>query len=164
VVGAVLTVRLFQGRLAEALPALRDLAPATGLPITAVVAALLLRTGLRAEAEQALATLPPVDLAPDDWFAMVNWAAACEVAAGAGDAELGAAAYARLAPYAGRMCVGGSGAPLGPAHAFLALAAAATGEIATATRHADAALEQCAAWQIPPVAQWLHDQRDRHGF
>jgi hypothetical protein len=44
------------------------------------------------------------------------------------------------------------------------MAAAATGETATAARHADRALAQCREWEIPPVAQWLRDQRDRYGF
>jgi DNA-binding SARP family transcriptional activator len=162
--GAVLTVRFFQGRLAETLPLMRELVATTGLPVTPVVVALLLRLGLREQAEQSLAELPPIDLSADDWFSLMNWCTAGEVALGFGDAELGAAAYARAAPYAGRLCGGGSGAPLGPVDAFLALAAAAAGETATAARHADRALEICAEWSIPPVAQWLRDQRDRYGF
>jgi hypothetical protein len=162
--GAVLTVRYFEGRLAEALPMMEQLVATTGLPVTAVVTALLLRLGLREQAEQALAGLPPIDLSADDWFSMMNWCTAGEVALAFGDAELGAAAYARAVPYAGRMCGGGSGAPLGPVDAFLALAAAATGETATATRHADRALQLCEEWRIPPVARWLRDQRDRYGF
>jgi hypothetical protein len=100
----------------------------------------------------------------DDWFALLTWCTAGEVALGLGDQELAAAAYQRAAPFAGRVCAGGSGAPLGPVDAFLALAAAAVGETATATRHADRAMELCEEWQIPPVAQWLRDQRDRLGI
>ena len=162
--GALLTVRLFQGRMFEALPMMDGLVSRSGLPVTAIVTAILLRLGLRDEAEQALAALPPIDLSPDDWFSMMNWCSAGEVALGTGDAALGAAAYERVAPYAGRMCGGGSGAPLGPVDAFLALAAAATGDLATAGRHADRALALCEEWAIPPVAQWLRDQRDRFGF
>jgi hypothetical protein len=162
--GAVLTVRYFEGRLAETLPLMEQLVATTGLPVTAVITALLLRLGLQDEAAQALAALPPIDLSADDWFSMMNWCTAGEVALAFGDAGLGAAAYARAAPYAGRLCGGGSGAPLGPVDAFLALSAAATGETATATRHADRALELCREWAIPPVAQWLRDQRDRYGF
>lgn len=162
--GAVLTVRYFEGRLAESLPMMQQLVATTRLPVTGVVTALLLRVDLREQAEQALAALPPIDLSPDDWFSMMNWCTAGEVALAVGDAGLGAAAYARAVPYAGRMCGGGSGAPLGPVDAFLALAAAATGETTTAGRHADRALELCAEWAIPPVAQWLRDQRERYGF
>jgi hypothetical protein len=44
------------------------------------------------------------------------------------------------------------------------LAAMATGEHERATRHADTAMELCAEWEIPLVAQWLRAQRDRGGF
>jgi hypothetical protein len=160
--GAVLSVRLFQGRLAEALPVLMDLVGRSRLPVAPIVTAMLLRVG---RVDEARAVAPAIDLSgPESWFAMNVWCVAGEAALGLGDAELGAAAYARAAPYAGRVCVAGSGAPLGPVDAFLALAAAAAGETATASAHADRALEQCREWAIPPVAQWLRDQRDRYGF
>lgn len=162
--GALLTVRFYEGRLAEALPVMSDLVAGTGMPVTAIVTAMLLRIGLRAEAEQALTQLPPIDLSADDWFSMLNWCSAGEVALAFDDAELGAAVYGRIAPYGGRMCGGGSGAPLGPVDAYLALAAAAAGEVQTAARHADRALELCEQWSVPPVARWLRDQRDRYGF
>ena len=123
---------------------------------------MLLRLGL---ADEARALAPAIDVdEPESWFSLLVWCTAGEVALGIGDAQLGAAAYARAAPYSGGLCLGGTGAPLGPVDAFLALAAAATGETATAGRHADLALAQCQEWQIPPVAQWLRDQRDRYGF
>jgi hypothetical protein len=162
VAGALVTVRLYQGRLAEVIPMMDDLLGASRLPVAPVVAALLLRLGL---VEEARALVPGIDVdEPEFWFSSLVWCAAGEVALGLGDATLGAAAYARAAPFAGGLCLGGTGAPLGPVDAFLALAAAATGETATATRHADRALVQCAEWAIPPVAQWLRDQRDRYGF
>jgi hypothetical protein len=162
--GALLTVRLFQGRLAEELPRLRELAGWTDMPVTATLVAMLLRLGRREEAEGALVVLPPIDVAREDWFSMMNWGAAAEVALGLGMPELGAKAYVRLSPHAGRMCSGGSGAPQGPVHIFLAFAAAAAGETATATRHAELGLAQCRQWQIPPVEKWFRDQRDLHGF
>ena len=48
--------------------------------------------------------------------------------------------------------------------AFVALAAASTGEMALATQHADRAEELCREWRIPLAAQWLRDQRDTWGF
>ncbi|MGY1773087.1 BTAD domain-containing putative transcriptional regulator [Blastococcus sp. SYSU D00813] len=164
IAGAVLTVRLFQDRLAEALPLVGGFLERASLPVTAVMAAVLLRSGMAEQARALLAGAPPIDLTADDWFAMLTWCSAGEVALGTGDAVLGAAAHARALPYAGRMCSGGSGAPLGPVDAFLALAAAAAGDRTAAGAHADRAEELCRTWQLPPVARWLRDQRERHGF
>lgn len=118
----------------------------------------------QAEGARAYAAAGEIDLDRDDWFALFTWCTAGEAALGLADAELGAAAYKRAAPYAGRPCIAGSGAALGPVDGFLALAAAATGKLATATAHADRALELCREWQIPVAAQWLHGHRQRSGF
>ena len=69
-----------------------------------------------------------------------------------------------MAPYADHVASAGSGIALGPVSAFLALAAAATGEFATAAGHADEALERCAAWGLGPVAAWLNGHRRAVGF
>ena len=53
---------------------------------------------------------------------------------------------------------------MGPVDAFLAHAAAAVGDLELAARHADDAQRLIDEWQIPLVAQWLRDQRDRYGF
>ena len=58
----------------------------------------------------------------------------------------------------------GTGAPLGPVDAFLALAAAAVGEQDLATGHADEALRLCEAWGMPPVADWLTGLRSHYRF
>ena len=160
--GALVAVRLYQGRLAEVLPRLDELVGRSKLPVAPVVAALLLRLGLT---DEARALVPAIDVEePETWFSMLVWCTAGEVALQVGDPGLGAAVYARAAPYSGGLCVGGSGAPLGPIDAFLAFAAAAAGDTAAASAHADRALDQCTAWGVPLVAQWLRDQRDRHGF
>jgi hypothetical protein len=117
-----------------------------------------------ADAARQLLATSSLDLDGDNWFSVLNWCTAGEVAAGLGLPELGAAAYARALPYAGRAAVAGVGGPLGPVDAFLALAAAAAGELGTARRHADDAERLCEVWQVPRVAQWLRDSRDRHGF
>ncbi|NHA69606.1 AfsR/SARP family transcriptional regulator [Phycicoccus flavus] len=52
----------------------------------------------------------------------------------------------------------------GPVDAFLALAAATTGEHDLATRHVGDAEELCREWRIPRVTRWLREARDRHGF
>ena len=43
-------------------------------------------------------------------------------------------------------------------------AAQTVGETASATRHADRALELMEQWQIPLAAEWLRDLRERSGF
>jgi hypothetical protein len=133
------------------------------MSLTSVVIGHLLRTGRRDEAARHYAA-HPVQLAEDDWFAMLNWGACAEVACAMGDRALAAEAYPRLAPYAGRSCQAGSSNANGPVDAFLALAACAVGESALASAHADRAEELIRAWQIPLAGQWLRDQRDRHGF
>jgi hypothetical protein len=95
---------------------------------------------------------------------MLNWACAAEAALGLDDHELAAAAYDRLAPYAGRVASSGSGNAMGPVDAFLAHAAAAVGDMELAARHADDALRLMQKWRIPLAAQWLRDQRERFDF
>jgi hypothetical protein len=53
---------------------------------------------------------------------------------------------------------------MGPAQAFLALAAWTVGEADLAARHADQAEALCAEWEIPLCAGWLQEQRERYGF
>jgi hypothetical protein len=62
------------------------------------------------------------------------------------------------------MACAGSGSALGPVDAFLAMAAATTGEAEIAARHAADALALCRTWRIPLVAEWISDQRDRFSF
>jgi hypothetical protein len=47
---------------------------------------------------------------------------------------------------------------------FLAMAAASVGRLDLARRHADDGARLCDEWEIPLVATWLRDQRDRFGF
>ena len=95
---------------------------------------------------------------------MLNWALAGEAAAVTGDVALAAAAYDRLAPFAGFHAAAGSGPGLGPVDSFLALAAAVVGDRELATRHADDAVRLCAEWEVPLVAHWLRERRERFGF
>ena len=113
---------------------------------------------------EAHAAEHPVVLDEVDWFSLMNWACAAEAALGLGDTELAAAAYEKLAPYAGRVASAGSGNAMGPVDAFLAHAAAAVGDLDIATRHADDALRLMEEWKIPLAAQWLRDQRERFSF
>ena len=161
--GALMSLRLWQGRSAEIAPQLEEFAALTPLPVTSTVIVFWLRAG-----ETELATkcwrAHPIDLTGDDWFAMLNWCSAAEAGLLLDDHLLASAAYDRLAPFAGRSGCAGSGNANGPVDAFLAMAAAAVGETALAGQHADRALELCDEWDIPLAAQWLRDQRERFGF
>ena len=158
VAGALITLRLWQGRGDEIAPALLGLEGGP-IPITSTVLVFLLRSG-DLDGARAHAAEHPVVLDEVDWFSLMNWACAAEAALGLGDTELAAAAYEKLAPYAGRVASAGSGNAMGPVDAFLAHAAAAVGDLDIAARHADDALRLMEEWQIPLAAQWLRDQRD----
>ncbi len=161
--GAFVMVRLFQGRLAEVLPMMGPLVSESKLPVAPVVAAMLLRLGLVDEARSAGARRSTsTSPSPGSPARVVHRRGGRPRRSGTPSSAPRPTPGPRRTP-AG-CASAGSGAPLGPVDAFLALAAAATGETATAARHADRALAQCREWQIPPVAQWLRDQRDRYGF
>ncbi len=53
---------------------------------------------------------------------------------------------------------------MGPVDAFLAFAAAASGEPELAGQHADAALQLCEEWELPLAARWVRDLRERYSF
>jgi hypothetical protein len=160
--GALVALRLWQGRSAEIAPLLGALEDGP-LPVTSSHLLFLLRGGEDAQARELFAARP-VELEHEDWFSMLNWCSAAEAALWLGDHELAASAYARIAPFEGYSCSAGSGNAMGPVDAYLAQAAAAVGEQALAARHADQALELMEAWEIPLAAQWLRGQRDRFGF
>ncbi|MFC4784803.1 BTAD domain-containing putative transcriptional regulator [Nocardioides sp. MAHUQ-72] len=165
--GAFLAQMLWQGRHEEMVEVLRSLEGTTFLPIATTIVALLCRAGRVEEAREHHRTHRAEvarALESDFWFSALAWSMAAEGALRLGDRELGAAAYERLAGLAGRPCCAGSGSTLGPVDMFLAMAAAATGEAALATRHADRAEELCETWRIPLAAQWLRGERDRYSF
>jgi hypothetical protein len=133
------------------------------IPITATVVAALWRAG-RTEEARAHRAAHEIRLEGEDTFALLNWAMSADVALHLEDPDLGSTVHALLAPYAGRSCSVGSGLASGPVDLYLALAAAAAGEVEQARAHADEAARLCEEWEIPLVARWLRDQRDRYGF
>jgi hypothetical protein len=161
--GALMSLRLWQGRSAEVAPALERFAAFSPLPATSAVLVFWMRGG-REDLAWTCKRAHPINLSADDWYAPLNWCAAAEIGLTMDDHALAAAAYDKLAPLAGQSCTAGSGNAMGPIDAFLGQAAAAVGEKELAGRHADRALELCEQWQIPLAAQWLRDQRDRFGF
>jgi DNA-binding SARP family transcriptional activator/tetratricopeptide (TPR) repeat protein len=160
--GALIALRLWQGRSAEIAPLLAALEDGP-LPVTSSRLVFLLRGGEEAAARELHARLT-VQLDQEDWFSMLNWCCAAEAALWLGDRELAAAAYERIAPFAGYSCSAGSGNAMGPVDGYLAQAAAAVGEAELAARHADRAIELAEAWRTPLAAQWLRGQRERFGF
>jgi hypothetical protein len=161
--GAALCIALWQRNTADLVPLLLTLEAQTPLPVTTLVTMFQARAGLAHEAREHLAA-HPVSLTSDDWFSKLEWAAAAETALAVGDTALAARAYDKLAPYAGESCCAGPGMHSGPVDAYLALAAAATGERSLACGHADSALELCQRWEIPLVGQWLRNLRQAHRF
>lgn len=160
--GAVVSVYMWTGRNEE-LAGMMQLAEDEVLPMVAATTVTLDRAGRTDEAVEHART-HTVDLAQDNWFSMLNWCCAAEVALLTGDRELATATYDLLAPYAGRCACAGSGTTLGPVDLFLAQAAAAVGELDLARRHAHEGARLCEEWQVPLVTQWWRDQRDRFGF
>jgi DNA-binding SARP family transcriptional activator len=155
-------LKLWQGRIAEMVPAFQALAPVSPVPFDLTVQWMLVRAGRLDEARAlGLGNLVP---ATDDWLSLHQHCIAAELAFALEHPEAGRVLYRWLSPYAGRVCSAGFSVAIGPVDAFLALAAMATGEHEIATSHADTAMELCAEWGIPLVAQWLRAQRDRGGF
>lgn len=105
-----------------------------------------------------------IDLDTDNWFSPFVWALGAEIGLGLAEPEVAAASYAKLAPYRGTCVISGTSPAHGPVDAYLALAAAATGETRLASEHAEHALEMIGSWRIPRVEKWFLNLRDRHGF
>jgi hypothetical protein len=124
---------------------------------------LLMRAGRLDQAAEFLRARP-VPVADDYFAAPLDLGIGAEAALVLHRPDLAAQVYPLLARWPGRMASGGTGAPIGPVDAFLALAAAAVGEAGLATDHADAALRLCRDWRMGPVAEWLTGLRERHGF
>ena len=161
--GAYYATRMWRGGEEEILTIVRSIIDDNVLPLDASLLVLLVRTGRTEEARAMLAEREP-RLGGDTWFSLLPWAFAAESALGLDDHDLAAKSYRLLAPHAGMMGAAGSGVTVGPVDAFLAMAAATTGEREIAARHAEAALTQCRAWRIPLVEKWFLGQRDRYRF
>ena len=162
--GAALALRMAMAPVDDSVVAgFEPVVESTPLPMRAHLLMLMLRAGQR---DQALARYQAygVEFDHDDWFSLQQQCQAAEASLGLGAAELGARVYQWLAPYAGRVCCAGAAVALGPVDGYLAMAAAAAGETAVATRHADDAEELCRRWEIPLVAARLTVQRQTYGF
>jgi DNA-binding SARP family transcriptional activator len=159
-VGAVLPLLMWQGKTQEAM----ELLPNIDDPLLQVGRRILLwQTGRIDELRDSWERTGSAD-PPDDWFAVYRLCEAAVTASALGRPSIGAAAYRRLAPYAGTVASAGASSPLGPVDTYLALAAAATGQRATASRHADDALGLCQRWNLPVCARAIRAIRMSGGF
>jgi DNA-binding SARP family transcriptional activator len=133
------------------------------VPATAAIVVALWRAG-RPDDARAHRASHEIHLDGETTFSLLNRCLAAEAALHLAEPVLGEETHRLLAPFAGRSCSVGSGFASGPVDLYLACAAAAAGDTARATSHADDAAALCEKWEIPLVAQWLRDQRDRYGF
>ena len=162
VFSSLLAMRLWQGRSLEVVPLLQQfqqILPA----FAASIAVYLWRAGEQDQA-RAFHAAHGAPLEPEGQASLLAWCHASELALYLGDSALAAGAYARLASYAGRTCCVCSDLALGPVDAYLAMAAAATGERDLAARHADAALVLTEAWEIPLCGAWVMETRATYGY
>lgn len=136
---------------------------AARIPVTNALIVLLLRHDRYDEAARVRRE-HPVEVVHDDWYAEMSWALVAEIALGFGDSELGSAVYEQLAPHQGGCILSGTAPAHGPVNAYLALAAAAAGDLEVARTHADQAAQECREWGISQVGGWLEGLRARHGF
>lgn len=123
----------------------------------------LLRTGMVDLAREVF-TEADVDLSPHTYTYLANACLACELGLGLDLPDLAARGYAAAAPYAGLMASGGSAMAIGPVDGFLALGALAAGDLDSARRHADDAVDLARAWELPRYVDWVEQGRAAHGF
>ena len=165
--GAVAMRMVWVGEHEQLVTVIRAIEETSILPVSTAVAALWCRVGRIDEARDFLASRAvdverAMDL--DSWFSPFMWAMAAEAAAYIGLPNLASSAYARLSGLRGQPACAGSGTALGPADAFLAMAAFAAGERDLAIGHAEEAARLCEEWRIPLAAQWFAEVRERFGF
>lgn len=162
VLSSLLALRLWQGRSIEMVPALLQFEN-TPYPFAASVALYLWRAGEHDRAREYYAEHgAPLD--HENEISLLAWCHAAAIALYLGERDLGAGAYERLTPYAGRSCCAGSDLASGPIDAYLAMAAAAVGELDLAAQHADTALALSDAWDIPLFGAWVRETRAAYGY
>jgi hypothetical protein len=160
--GAILSLRLWQGRSLEMVPLLEQF-DETVYPFAPSVAVYLWRAGEHDRARAYFAE-HGAPLEHDNDISLVAWCHAAELSLHLGERTLAGRCYELLAPYAGLSACAGSSLAIGPVDAYLAMAAAAVGETAVASRHADDAVALATAWELPVLRAWLLETRAAYGF
>jgi DNA-binding SARP family transcriptional activator len=115
---------------------------------------LLARGGYLDEVRERLVTMPFSEQ-EESWQTLSAWSYEAEAAYAVGDRSLAERCYAQLAPYAGRMSVGGVAIAQGPVDGYLALAAHTLGDREAAGRHAGEARRLATQWGLPAYGTWL---------
>lgn len=166
IAGALMMQALWQDGEADVLAALETM-PVDGLVNTAPpVLVILCRLGRLDDARAYLTShRQHVDraLAVDTWYSPMAWSMVAEAASHLDDREIAAAAYERLMGLTGQFACAGTGSAIGPVDMFLAMAAHTAGEHDLTVRHADRALAQCEAWDVPLARDWCLRERERLG-
>ncbi|WP_433201098.1 BTAD domain-containing putative transcriptional regulator [Dactylosporangium sp. CS-047395] len=153
---APIFVRLWEDRVGDFAPLLREVYASGPVFATGFYLLVLLHGGGRADDVAGVLDRPGYAVPdPHTWSASFDLSVAAHAAFVARRPRIAAEAYARLAPLAGHLASAGSGAVIGPVDMYLALAAAATGEQALANRHADDAVALLGRWELPAVAAWF---------
>jgi hypothetical protein len=160
---APIFARIWQNRASEFLTLTRAMWQAEGDLAAKVHLLVLARAGERDEAAAVLRRSGGLPRGAA-WALTFDLSVEAHAAYLVRDPRLAAETYTRLAPYAGRLASAGSGGAIGPVDAFLALAAAATGELQLAGRHADDATRIAAVWGLPVLTAWIADLRADGGF
>ncbi|GAA1967699.1 BTAD domain-containing putative transcriptional regulator [Nocardioides panacihumi] len=162
IAACLLTIRLWQGRPADAVPVLRALDDGVD-DFVPTVAVYLWRAGLEAEARTYFAARR-LAVPADGEVELHTVAHAAELSLYLGIPDMAAVCYKRLKSYAGMTVSLGASMALGPVEAYLAFAAAAAGDKATAGVEADRALAQAREWELAVFVDWFEGLRSAYGF
>jgi len=162
VVAALTSLRLHEGRGAEAVPVLQEF-DSVSTPMSASVAVYLWRSGEHEQARKYFAE-HGAPLEHENQASLLAWCHAAEIALYLGQDGIGAAAYDKLAPYAGWNCAVGSALASGPVDCYLACAAAAAGEKDLAARHAEDGLRLARGWGLADLEKWFTQTRADYDF
>jgi hypothetical protein len=160
---ALVGLALWRGDLAAPGPELAAVLAEVETMLPSIRLLMHLRSGDVEAAREFLASRAH-HLLVDDFTSLFHRALAAEAALVVGDATVGAEAYTALAGSAGHVACAGTGVPLGPIDAFLALAAAATGDLAAARTHAEDASRLMRAWDLDACTAWFDARRAEHGI
>ncbi|GAB7004035.1 hypothetical protein JCM18899A_15070 [Nocardioides sp. AN3] len=162
IAACLLTIRLWQGRPAEVVPVLRALDNDidTFVPTIAVY---LWRAGQRDEARAYVAERG-LEIPPDGEVELHTVAHAAEMSLYLDLPEMAGVCHQRLSAYPGMMVSLGASLAIGPVEAYLAFAAAAAGDPATAAAEADLAVARAQEWGLDVFIAWLEGVRSTYGF
>jgi hypothetical protein len=162
IAACLLTIRLWQGRPADAVPVLRALDSGVD-DFVPTVAIYLWRAGLEAEARTYFAARR-LTVPPDGEVEMHTVAHAAELSLYLDIPEMAAVCHQRLKAYGGMVVSLGASMALGPVEAYLAFASAAAGDLASAASEADQALARAREWELDAFVAWFEGVRSTYGF